>query len=146
MNYYLISEIILGSAVGAGVAQLLFKFLEKFFIEWRENSIRRQKEKRHCLDKVIDICTEASSSTYKKQPRDKEHILRIITDLETVDKEMAKLLERLFTNWQLLAQSPSTKEYLGGNNSSENRHNFQLIQEADEARIELIKRAKKKRG
>lgn len=99
-----------------------------------------------CLDKVIAICTEASSSGYKKQPRDIEHILRIITDLEPFNKGMVKLLERLSTNWQLLAKPPSAKNYLGGNDSSENQHISQLIKEADEARIELIKRAQEMRG
>lgn len=113
MNYSLISEVILGSAVGAGIVQLLFKFLEKFFTEWREVGMRRQKERRHTYDQAIAICTEASSNEYKKGPRDKEHILRIITDLEAFDEKAAKLLEGVFTNWQLLTRPPSAKNILG---------------------------------
>lgn len=147
MNYSLISEVIFGSAVGAGLVQLLPKFLEKFFVEWREKSIRKQKEKRHCLDNVIAICTEASSNSYKNQPRDKEHILRIITDLEMYDENMSKLLEKLFTNWQLITPSLRGKDFFNTSfDSNDIQNHYQLIKETDDLRRKLIKQAQKARG
>lgn len=99
----------------------------------------RARQNRHKIDvarEVHKLCTEASTYHFQHLPRDMERIFSVVTDVDGINKDMGKVLNRFVTLWQLLAKRrPATREY----SHDENSNYQEMSDEIEKKRKILVK-------
>jgi len=83
------------------------KFVDGYIKSYFVEKERRDKHKREVARQVLKLCNEASTNSFRKAPRDMEHINSVLTDLEGIDKDMSVEMEKFSTSWQLIPRERS---------------------------------------
>lgn len=82
---------------GGGIGGI---FVTGFSREYFEERERKAKHKRNVARSVLKICNEASASTFKNPPRDNEHVISVLTDLEGIDRFIAEEMTSFINLWR----------------------------------------------
>jgi len=86
-----------------GISTATF-LIGKGYVEIYFEKIKRiNKHKLYVAKHVLDLCNEASSSSYSKRPRDYEHALSVITNVSGIDNRIEVNMRKLISLWVLIA-------------------------------------------
>src|SRR4051794_33290680 len=72
--------------------------------EYFDERARQRKHKINVANEVHKLLHEASTGNFKRSPRDIEHINKVLTDLEGIDKEMGKNMNEFVNDWMLMVE------------------------------------------
>lgn len=135
--YFSIPSIIIG--VAGFILGVATKFADGYIKEHFDNRKRKVEHKRKIAAEVLTICNEASTNSFRTPPRDIEHIHKILTEVEFIDKHMETAMNELVSSWS----SFSTRRSAGHLQPEEVKFQKEQLDRAEERRKILIRMANK---
>ncbi len=137
--YFSISSLVIG--VMGFILGILTKFADGYIKEHFDKRKKKTEHKQNIAEEVLKICNEASSNSFRIPPRDMEHINKILTEVELIDKQMETIMNEFISSWNLFATNRSA-----GNMSPDDvRFAKGQLDRAEDRRKTLIKKASKMR-
>lgn len=137
--YFNIPSLVIG--VMGFILGVLTKFADGYIKEHFDSRKRKAEYKRTIAEEVLKICNEASTNSFRIPPRDMEHINKILTEVELIDKQMETAMNEFISSWNFFASRRSV-----GNISPEDvKFAKEQLDRAEERRKTLIKKANKMR-
>lgn len=137
--YLSISFMIIG--VTGFILGVATKFADGYVKEHFDNRKRLAEHKRKIAEEVLIICNEASTSSFQTPPRNIEHIHKILTEVELIDRQMETAMNEFVSSWSSFA----TRRGAGHLQSEEVKFQKEQLDRAEDRRKMLIKMANKMR-
>lgn len=120
---------------------VLTRYADGYIKEHFDSRKRKIEHQRTIAEEVLKICNEASTNSFRVQPRNIEHIYKILTEIKLLDIQMEKTMNEFVSSWNSFAMNRSA------GNMSPNDVKFAKTQldRAEERRKILINMASKMR-
>lgn len=95
-----IKLVLLGlGAVGGIIGTITTKFTDGYLKIFFDEKRRKARHIQNIAREVLIIINEAKTYNFNEYPRSREHINSVLTDVESVDKEMGIVMTRFVELW-----------------------------------------------
>lgn len=127
---------VIGFILGVGT-----KFADSYIKEFFDNRKRKAEHKRTIAEEVLKICNEASTNSFRIPPREMEHVNKILTEVELIDKQMETKMNEFVSSWNSFA----SRRNAGHISPEEVKFQKEQLDRAEERRKTLIQITNKMR-